>query len=87
MGVRMLSLDLELQDQLILPQLSGAYVTEVTLDSPAESSGLIGKNGPGGDLIVAVDDHPVLSSDDLIAYLVFETRVGDAIELTILERW
>ena len=84
MGVRMLSLDLELQDQLELPQLSGAYVTEVTLDSPAEESGVIGRNGPGGDLIVAVDDQPVKSSDDLIAYLVFETRVGDIIELTIL---
>ncbi len=84
MGVRMLSLDLELQEQLDLPQLSGAYVTEVTLDSPAEDSGLIGKNGPGGDLIVAVNDQAVRSSDDLIAYLVFETRVGDIIELTIL---
>ncbi|MDX1413153.1 MAG: trypsin-like peptidase domain-containing protein [Candidatus Promineifilaceae bacterium] len=84
MGVRMLSLDLELQDQLDLPQLSGAYVTEVTLDSPAEESGLIGNNGPGGDLIVAVDDLPVSSSDDLIAYLVFETSVGDIIELTVL---
>ena len=84
MGVRMLSLDLELQDQLDLPQLSGAYVTEVTLDSPAEDSGLIGKNGPGGDLIVAVDEQSVTTSDDLIAYLVFETRVGDIIELTVL---
>ena len=84
MGVRMLSLDLELQDQLDLPQLNGAYVTEVTLDSPAENSGLIGRNGPGGDLIVAVNDHPIQTSDDLIAYLVFETRVGDTIELTIL---
>lgn len=84
MGVRMLSLDLDLQEQLELSQLSGAYVTEVTLDSPAEKSGLIGKNGPGGDLIVAVDDHPIITSDDLIAYLVFETHVGDTIDLTVL---
>ncbi len=84
MGVRMLSLDLELQEQLDLSQLNGAYVTEVTLDSPAEESGLVGKNGPGGDLIIAVDEQPVDNSDDLIAYLVFETRVGDTIELTVL---
>jgi 2-alkenal reductase len=80
----MLSLDLELQEQLSLPQTTGAYVTEVTADSPAESAGLIGMNGPGGDLIVAVDGEPVLSSDDLIGYLVFETEVGQTVELTVL---
>ena len=84
MGIRMLSLDLDLQEQLLLPQTKGAYVTEVTVDSPAEDAGLIGENGPGGDLIVTVDDQPVLTSDDLIAYLVFETQVGQTIELTVL---
>ncbi len=84
MGIRMLSLDLDLQEQLSLPQTRGAYVTEVTADSPAEDAGLIGANGPGGDLIVAVDNQPVSSSDDLIAYLVFETQVGQTIELTVL---
>ena len=84
MGIRMLSLDLDLQEQLSLPQTKGAYVTEVTVDSPAEDAGLIGENGPGGDLIVTVDDQPVLTSDDLIAYLVFETQVGQTIELTVL---
>jgi 2-alkenal reductase len=84
MGIRMLSIDLDLQEQLALPQTKGAYVTEVTVDSPAEDSGLIGVNGPGGDLIVAVDGEPVVSSDDLIAYLVFETQVGQTIELTVI---
>jgi 2-alkenal reductase len=84
MGIRMLSLDLDLKDQLLLPQTSGAYVTEVTENSPAEAAGLIGENGPGGDLIVAVNDHPVETSDDLIAYLVFETQVGQTVELTVL---
>ncbi len=84
MGIRMLSLDLDLQEQLSLPQTSGAYVTEVTADSPAEEAGLIGMNGPGGDLIIAVDGAPVTNSDDLIGYLVFETQVGQTIELTIL---
>lgn len=83
-GIRMLSLDLELQEQLSLPQTTGAYVTEVTSDSPAESAGLIGMTGPGGDLIIAVDGEPVLSSDDLIGYLVFEAEVGQSVELTVL---
>ena len=74
-GIRMLTLNLELQEQLDLDQPTGAYVTEVTENSPASTSGLIGANGPGGDLIIAVDGNEVLSSDDLIAYLVFEAEV------------
>lgn len=84
MGIRMLTLNLELQEQLDLPQATGAYITEVTVDSPASASGLIGANGPGGDLIVAVDDTQVISSDDLIAYLVFEAEVGQTVDLTVV---
>ena len=80
----MLSLNLELQDQLDLPQATGAYVTEVTEDSPASDAGLIGANGPGGDLIIAVNDTAVVSSDNLIAYLVFEAQVGQTVDLTVL---
>ena len=84
MGIRMLSLNLELQDQLDLPQATGAYVTEVTEDSPSSEAGLIGANGPGGDLIIAVNDTAVVSSDNLIAYLVFEAQVGQTVDLTVL---
>jgi 2-alkenal reductase len=83
-GIRMLTLNLELQEQLDLEQSTGAYVTEVTDNSPASASGLIGANGPGGDLITAVDGNEVLSSDDLIAYLVFEAEVGQTVDLTVL---
>jgi S1-C subfamily serine protease len=83
-GVRMLTLNLDLQEQLDLKQATGAYVTEVTENSPAAAASLIGANGPGGDLIVAVDGNEVLSSDDLIAYLVFETEVGQTVDLTVL---
>lgn len=84
MGIRMLSLNLELQEQLELPQATGAYVTEVTEESPASDAGLIGANGPGGDLIIAVNDTEVVSSDSLIAYLVFEAQVGQTVDLTVL---
>ncbi len=84
MGIRMLTLNLELQEQLDLQQATGAYVTEVTEDSPAADAGLIGANGPGGDLVVAVDGNTVLSSDDLIAYLVFESEVGQVVDLTVI---
>jgi 2-alkenal reductase len=84
MGIRMLSLNLELQEQLGLPQATGAYVTEVTEDSPSSEAGLIGANGPGGDLIIAVDGTEVISSDDLIAYLVFEAQVDQTVDLTVI---
>ena len=35
-------------------------------------------------MIVAVDGEPVVSSDDLIAYLVFNTEVGQTVELTVI---
>lgn len=86
MGIRMLSLDLELQEVFDLPQTSGTYITDVTPNSPAEEAGLIGAggDGPGGDLIIAIDGDPVDSTDDLIAYLVFETEVGQVVDLTVI---
>jgi serine protease Do len=48
--------------------------------APASRSGL----RPGGDYIIAVDGHPLSDSAELISYLVFETQVGDTIELTVL---
>lgn len=83
-GIRMLSLNLELQEQLDLLQATGAYITEITEGSPAEQADLIGANGPGGDLIIAVDDTEVISSDDLIAHLVFEAEVGQTVQLTVV---
>lgn len=84
MGIHMLSLNLELQEQLDLPRPVGAYVTDVSEGSPASEADIIGANGPGGDLIIAVDGQEIMSSDDLIAYLVFNTEVGQTINLTIL---
>ncbi len=83
-GIRMLSLNLELQEQLNLSRATGAYITEITENSPAAEADLIGANGPGGDLIIAVDDTEVISSDDLIAHLVFEAEVGQTVDLTVV---
>jgi len=44
----------------------------------------LGELLPGGDLIIAVDGRPIASSDDLISYLVFNTEVGQTINLTII---
>ncbi len=75
-----------------LKQFTGTYVTDLAKGGPAEQAGL--KAGTqttsvqgllaGGDLIIAVDGHPILQYDDLISYLVTHRSPGDVITLTIL---
>ena len=67
---------------------------EVPDDGPADKAGLRasgetitldGAEVPiGGDVIIAVDGQPVQAMDDIIVYLVKETRPGDQITLTVL---
>ncbi|MBE2201069.1 MAG: trypsin-like peptidase domain-containing protein [Anaerolinea sp.] len=76
-------LDLQTLNQLNLP-LNGVYITSVVPGSPAATARLVGNAGRGGDYILAVDGNPVRDSSELISYLVFETEVGQTIELTVL---
>ena len=91
MGVRMSALDLATQAVLGLPQVTGAYVTDVTSDSPAAAAGLrpsgvtnLNELLPGGDLIIAADGRPIGNPDELISFLVFNTEVGQTITLTLI---
>jgi len=80
-------IDLERQQQLELPQVNGVYVTSVTQDSPADEAGVIAavnSETPGGDLIVGIDDQPVVEFSDLLSYLIFETEVGQTVDLSII---
>jgi len=90
-GIRMTSLDLASQQAMGLPQAAGAYVIDMTPNSPAQRAGLIasGFNDtvgtlPGGDLIIAVDGRPISSPDDLISFLVFNAEVDQTIVLTVI---
>jgi 2-alkenal reductase len=38
----------------------------------------------GGDIIIAIDGYPLRDFDELIAYLVRETEVGQEVVLTII---
>jgi serine protease Do len=72
----------------------GVLVIDVMPNSPAEKSGLQGSSRQielegtqtrvGGDVIVSIDDQPLNAMDDLIAYLVGKTEVGQHVNLTIL---
>lgn len=92
MGITMLSRPFTLREleQLQLPP-NGVWVTGVTPGSPAEQAGLIGHNldarfTADGDYIVAIDGRAISNSDELLSYLVFETQVGDTVDLTVIRQ-
>ena len=71
----------------------GALVIEIVPDGPAEAAGLQGSDREisvdgmalraGGDVIVAFDDAPVHSFEDLVAY-INDAEVGQKVRLTVL---
>lgn len=95
LGITSSGTDLTLQEQeeLGLSQSTGVYVTSVTSGGPADRAGVIGGDQnnttsdglpKGGDLIIAVDNHPVVNFNDLISYLVENKSPGDKVTLTVL---
>jgi 2-alkenal reductase len=87
LGVQIQSLNLSLQERFNLPEFRGAYVTGVTSDGPADDAGLVPareSDHRGGDLIVAIDGNPVQDTEELIAYLVFHTEVGQTVDLSVI---
>ncbi len=78
----------------------GALIVNVLPDSPADKAGLRGSDRQvtleidgrevkvqvGGDVIVAIDGHPVRSSDELLTYLARYTHAGQKVTLTILRQ-
>lgn len=95
LGISGTSLTPELARLMDLPEgTRGALVVNVTKGGPAEKAGLRGSEKTvrvdgrelqvGGDVIVSINGQPVEDMDDLIAYLVRETRPGDTVELGLL---
>lgn len=95
LGVQSISgdaLSLPVIEELQLPENArGAYVTCVTPGGPAEAAGVIGAGsctadgfGPGGDLIVAIDEVRIMDFIDLISYLIMETEPGSQVVITVL---
>jgi S1-C subfamily serine protease len=84
----------DLADELDLPVQRGVLVADVVPGGPSDKAGLRGGTDDieffgqlvrvGGDIILAIDDYALRDFDDLIAYLIRETSVGQEVDLTIL---
>ena len=78
----------------ILTKGTGAVVIPVTSGGPSDKAGLEGNtrtrrvNGiqvpVGGDIIVGVDGTDVNDMDDVIVYLVRNTRPGDTVTFDVI---
>jgi serine protease Do len=82
-------------EQMDLPRdTGGALLIQVSGDSPADRAGLRGGSSTfildgveysvGGDIIVAINGSAVHDMDDLIAFLVGNTRPGDKVILEVI---
>lgn len=86
-------------DELNLPQIealglqsfTGAYVTSVTPNGPADKAGIRAGNqttsaglNSGGDLIIAIDGQVIKSFDGLLQYLINNKVPGESVTLTVL---
>lgn len=78
LGVSLGSVNAVVAREHNLPVDSGAYVGEVTDDSPAGYAGI-----KDGDIVTAVDGDAIASADGLIIALR-EHKVGDTVTLTIV---
>ena len=75
-------------------ETTGALIITVVEDSPADKAGLRGSESTveldgaeypsGGDIILAVNDYVVNSSNELISHLTYHNSPGDTVSLTVL---
>jgi S1-C subfamily serine protease len=83
----------QLADKLDLDTDHGALLSEVVPGGPADKAGLKGPNGKitfqatpyetGGDVVLAIDGHPVVQPDDLARYIA-AYKPGQSVRLEIL---
>jgi S1-C subfamily serine protease len=81
-------------EALNLPVQAGVLVTGVTPNSPADNAGLQGgtrtevvRDIPicaGGDIIVAINGQFIHNMDELVNYLVIQTKPDDTVELMVV---
>ena len=96
LGISAATLNQGLAEANSLPvNTKGALLVDIVEDSPADEAGLVAGERQnvdgtpswiGGDVVTAIDGVPVSGIDDLVAYLVTETRPGDGIVLDLIRQ-
>lgn len=89
------SLTPEITELMDLPaDTQGVLVIDVTQGGPADEAGLIGSDKIltvagqeyrlGGDVITAINGQPVKNMDDLLSYIMENTKPGDTVKLDVI---
>lgn len=95
MGITIRPIIPELAEALNLPTTSGVMIEDVTPGGPADQAGLRGATEgvrlpsgevypTNGDIIVAINEHPIRTIGDLRNVLETETDAGDTITVTFV---
>lgn len=94
LGISARGVNIPVAETLGLEKPQGILVIEVTPGSPADLAGLIGGDELeivdgfeimiGGDVIIKVNNNPVITMNDLVVYLERNSRPGDSIDLEII---
>ena len=65
----------------------GIAIGDVIAGGPSEVAGIQAANqatGLGGDVIIGIEDQEITEFDDLLGYIVEQTRVGQTVDLLVL---
>lgn len=95
LGISGTTLSPEIADAMDLTENTrGIVVIDVVRDGPAAKAGLAGSEDRlevagrqlplGGDIITAINGEPLNDMDDLVGYLLRETKPGDEVELQVV---
>jgi 2-alkenal reductase len=94
LGILGYSVTFDLAEVLNLPADQGVLVAQLYRNGPAAAAGIRGANQEiiignrrllaGGDLITAVNGHPVKDWIDYLEYLEMNTEVGDTLTVTVI---
>jgi S1-C subfamily serine protease len=94
LGIAARGVNIAIADALGLEQPQGILVVDVTSGSPADLAGLRGGDETGvvdgqeiplgGDVIIEVNDIPVITMDDLVVYMERNTSPGASVDLGII---
>lgn len=93
LGVAGGDLTRDIAEAMNMSSQSGAYLSSIIENGPADEAGLQGNRGEdtnrgrripiGGDVIVAINGQQIQSFDDLLNYIALNSSPGDEVNLTI----